>query len=206
MSALRPAVAAGPRAGRGLRRPLAPGPCETSLSLAAVLALLLFGGPVRAQEESQPAAEGAAEEGAAEGEQPRTGGVDIDQLLAEDEAVFADDGYAYDPAGRRDPFESLLVARERPEEGSQPRPEGIPGLLIGEVDLTGIFVLPDGPVAQVQSAVQDKSFLLRVGDRLYDGSVLSISRNEVVFREIVDDPTALKPFREVVKKLNPELE
>ena len=27
--------------------------------------------------------------------------------------------------------------------------------------------------------------------------------DEVVFKQIVQDPTALKPFREVVKKLNP---
>ncbi len=132
--------------------------------------------------------------------------IDIDALLAEDEAVFAADGYAYDAAGRRDPFRSLLVARERAGDEVQPRPEGVPGLLISEIDLTGIFVLPDGPVAQIQSASLDKSYLLRVGDRLYDGSVVSISRNEVTFRQIVDDPTALKPFREVVKKLNPELE
>ncbi|MGH9465705.1 MAG: hypothetical protein ACRD0X_08650 [Thermoanaerobaculia bacterium] len=154
--------------------------------------------------EGATGAEPGAQEPGAAGE--RTGDVDIDALLAEDEAVFADDGYAYDAAGRRDPFESLLVARERPGEEVQPRPEGVPGLLISEVDLTGIFILPDGPVAQVQSASLDKSYLLRVGDRLYDGSVVGISRSEVVFRQIVDDPTALKPFREVVKKLNPELE
>jgi hypothetical protein len=175
--------------------------------------VLLAAGPLGAQQPTAtdaPAAEAApaggatgAEVGAAD---EGTGDIDIDALLAEDEAVFADDGYAYDAAGRRDPFESLLVARESTGDEVQPRPEGVPGLLISEVDLTGIFVLPDGPVAQVQSASLDKSYLLRVGDQLYDGSVVGISRNEVVFRQIVDDPTALKPFREVVKKLNPELE
>ncbi len=173
----------------------------SALLAAAIVAIPLAG------QEPEPApgtgVEGGAETGAAE---PPPPDIDIDALLAEDEAVFADDGYAYDPAGRRDPFESLLVARERPGDEVQPRPEGVPGLLISEVDLTGIFVLPDGPVAQVQSASLDKSYLIRVGDRLYDGSVVGISQNEVVFSQIVDDPTALKPFREVVKKLNPELE
>jgi hypothetical protein len=42
-----------------------------------------------------------------------------------------------------------------------------------------------------------------VGDQLYDGDVISISGKEAIFKQIVDDPTALKPFREVVKKLNP---
>jgi len=33
--------------------------------------------------------------------------------------------------------------------------------------------------------------------------VVSINHNEVVFKQVVQDPTALKPFREVVKSLNP---
>ena len=84
-----------------------------------------------------------------------------------------------------------------------PRPEGIPGLAINEIDLTGIFVLPEGPVAQVQTSDRDRSYLLRVGDKLYDGDVVSVSSDELVFRQILDDPTALTPFREVVKRLNP---
>ena len=72
-----------------------------------------------------------------------------------------------------------------------------------EIDLTGIFRTSKGFVAQVVAANQKKSFLLREGDQLYDGDVVSINRNEVVFKQIVQDPTALKPFREVVKSLNP---
>ena len=53
------------------------------------------------------------------------------------------------------------------------------------------------------AANQKKSFLLKEGDQLYDGDVVSINRGEVVFKQIVQDPTALKPFREVVKSLNP---
>jgi hypothetical protein len=58
-------------------------------------------------------------------------------------------------------------------------------------------------VAQVKAANQAKSYLLKEGDQLYDGDVVSISRAEVVFKQIVQDPTALKPFREVVKNLGP---
>jgi hypothetical protein len=126
----------------------------------------------------------------------------VDEILMDEEAMLAGEGYFYDPGNRRDPFKSLLVARERLEFRG-PRPDGIPGLLIDEIDITGIFMTSDGPVAQVASADQDKSYLLRIGDQLYDGDVISISANEAVFKQIVDDPTALKPFREVVKKLNP---
>ena len=34
--------------------------------------------------------------------------------------------------------------------------------------------------------------------------VVAINREEVVFKQIVNDPSIIKPFREVVKKLNPE--
>ena len=83
-----------------------------------------------------------------------------------------------------------------------PRPDGIPGLLIDEIDLTGIFRTSKGYQAQVISRSQRKSYLLRQGDQLYDGDVVSINRDEVVFKQVVQDPTALKPFREVVKTLS----
>ena len=86
---------------------------------------------------------------------------------------------------------------------SGPRPDGIPGLMIDEIDLTGIFRTTRGYQAQVKSRNQNRSYLLKEGDQLYDGDVVTISRNEVVFKQIVQDPTALKPFREVVKTLNP---
>lgn len=126
----------------------------------------------------------------------------INQILEGEEEALAGGGYTYDPGDRRDPFESLLDARQASTERG-PRPEGVPGLLIDEVEVSGIFVTPEGTVAQVAAANKEKSYLLRVGDQLYDGEVISISGNEVVFRQIVRDPTALKPFREVVKKLNP---
>ena len=126
----------------------------------------------------------------------------IDAILEGEEQMLQGSGYFYEPGERRDPFRSLLAARFRPRQRG-PRSEGIPGLLIDEVDLTGIFVTGDGPVAQIESTDREKSFLLRIGDQLFDGDVVSIVRGQVTFRQIVDDPTAIKPFREVIKKLNP---
>jgi hypothetical protein len=127
---------------------------------------------------------------------------DIDEILEGEEAILAGEGYTYDPGGRRDPFKSLLEASERPDVRG-PRPQGIPGLMIDEITLTGIFVTPQGPVAQVRTSDREKSFLLREGDQLYDGDVVNITLQEVSFKQMVNDPTALKPFREVVKRLNP---
>lgn len=147
------------------------------------------------------AASPAGEEGTyASGDDSDLG--NIDQILEGEEEVLSGGGYTYDPGNRRDPFKSLLIKPDRLELRG-PRPEGIPGLLIDEVDLTGIFKTQKGYVAQVKAANQNKSYLLREGDQLYDGDVVAIRKSEVVFKQIVQDPTALKPFREVVKTLGP---
>lgn len=126
----------------------------------------------------------------------------IDDILAGDEESLAGGGYGYEPGERRDPFKSLLAASDRPALRG-PRPEGIAGLLIDELRVTGIFQTGQGWVTQVQAGNKQRGYLLKEGDQLYDGDVVSIAQNEVVFKQIVQDPTALKPFREVVKKLNP---
>ncbi len=152
---------------------------------------------------SSPPAQKPPAEGEAEAPQgPVTDLQDIDEILEGEEEVLSGGSFSYDPGNRRDPFKSLLAVQDRPELRG-PRPEGVPGLLIDEIDLTGIFRTSKGFVAQVVAANQKKSYLLREGDQLYDGDVVSINRNEVVFKQIVQDPTALKPFREVVKSLNP---
>ncbi len=128
----------------------------------------------------------------------------IESLLLQDESAMVDpESSSSDPETRRDPFRSLVETREAPAETTSERPEGRAGLLIDEILVEGVFELPDGPVAQVQSAREETSYLLRPGDQLWDGDVISITLREVVFKQVVDDPTALKPFREVVKRLNP---
>lgn len=184
-----------------------------TLGVTALLALSSVL-PLRAQQESaEETAQEGQEEGQASAEESMEEGEegaltappveDIDDILREEEEIFgAFETYAYDPGERRDPFRSLLVTREAPELKG-PRPEGIPGLLIDEVTLIGIVKTPRGYVAQVQAADRQKSYLLHEGEELYDGEVVSIDSNEVVFRQIVRDPTAVKPFRERVKVLNP---
>ncbi len=160
-----------------------------------------------AQNQDQNQAQGGADQAQGGGDQgqggAQKGAEDIDQLLAGEEQVLAGEGYSYEPGSRRDPFKSLLVTTQLPSSRG-PRPEGIPGLLIDEVIVTGIFHTDRGYVAQVQSAENEKSYLVKEGDQLYDGDILRITDNEIVFKQIVQDPTALKPFREVVKTLNPE--
>lgn len=176
---------------------------KRTLGFLSILLLLAAGAVAQQPESPEPPAEPDAELEdllrAPSGEEVE----DIDAILEGEEGLFGEgDGYSYDPAGRRDPFQSLLQVSERPELRG-PRPEGIPGLLIDEIALIGVLRTPSGWIAQVQAADKQKSYLLKEGDQLYDGEVVSIDRSEVVFKQEVRDPAAIKPFRERVKTLNP---
>jgi Tfp pilus assembly protein PilP len=108
-----------------------------------------------------------------------------------------DPAYVYEPAGRRDPFISLLG---RGQEGtpSVARPAGLPGLLIGEVTVKGVLKDRAGYIALLQ-APDRKTYNVRVGDRLFDGTVKSINEEKVVFSQDVNDPLSLIKQREVPK-------
>ncbi len=110
--------------------------------------------------------------------------------------------YTYEPAGRRDPFRSLVEKVSIDFKGA--RPTGIGGMLIAEVDLVGIVDDPDGDLAFF-SGNDNRGYFVRVGDTLYDGIITRIEskRGRVIFRQEVNDPRLIKPFREVVKELNP---
>jgi hypothetical protein len=120
-------------------------------------------------------------------------------ILEQDESAMAGRSYSYDPAGRRDPFRSLLV---RPDKGAPgQRPPGLAGIAIDDVVLQGLWRTRAGYVAQIRGT-DNKSHLLRAGDQLFDGEVLRIGPNEVIFRQNLNDPQSVKPFRDVTKQLN----
>jgi hypothetical protein len=120
-------------------------------------------------------------------------------LIDQDEQANAGRAYTYDPAGRRDPFRSLLI-RQPNRPGGQ-RPAGIAGIAIDEVIVQGIWKTRGGFVAQIRGS-DNKSYLLRPGDLLYDGEVTRVGTNEVTFRQNLSDPQSVKPFRDVTKQLN----
>ena len=111
------------------------------------------------------------------------------------------DNYRYDPQGRRDPFQSLIGPRPTLQAGQ--RPPGVPGFLIDEIKLTGIFRRKQELVAMI-TGPDNKAHLIRVGDKVLDGEIIRITPSSVVFRQEVNDPTRIERYREVVKDLAPE--
>jgi Tfp pilus assembly protein PilP len=120
-------------------------------------------------------------------------------LIEQDESAMSGRAYTYDPAGRRDPFRSLLVREQN--RGGVSRPPGIAGIAIDDLVVHGIWKTHSGFVAQIR-ATDNKSYLIRAGDLLYDGEVTRVGPNEVSFRQNLNDPQSVKPFREVTKQLN----
>ena len=123
----------------------------------------------------------------------------IEKIIEESESVLAGRGFTYDPAGRRDPFRSLV---EQTKADRGPRPKGIAGMLISEVDLVGIVQKGKENVAFFNGS-DNKGYFLRVGDQLYDGRIIQINRatGQVVFRQEINDPRSIKPYRDITKRL-----
>jgi type IV pilus assembly protein PilP len=110
-------------------------------------------------------------------------------------------GYTYDPAGRRDPFVSL-VRRGSDSARSEPgsRPTGLAGIAVGELTLKGTMESRSGYVALVQGP-DLKTYIAKPGDRLFDGAIRTITGNAMVLIQQVNDPLSLEKEREVRKTL-----
>ena len=173
-----------------------------ALILGAALAMALTGAQ-RAQAEDPAPATGEAPEAATApvaGQDVQEAGETINRIMEDNEAMLTGRGFTYDPAGRRDPFRSLVDPLNSQQKG--PRPRGIAGMLISEVDLVGIVQKGKGHLAFFNGS-DNKGYFLRVGDTLFDGKIIRIDRNSgtVMFRQDVNDPRSIKPFRDVTKRL-----
>jgi type IV pilus assembly protein PilP len=107
--------------------------------------------------------------------------------------------FTYNPEGRRDPFISL-IGRGNDPKGSGTRPAGVAGLYINEVSVKGIVRDRAGLVALIQGP-DNKSYVVKAGDRLMDGTVKSIVQDAVVFSQDVSDPLSLVKQKEIRKTL-----
>ena len=111
-------------------------------------------------------------------------------------------GFTYNPEGRRDPFVSLVRrgTTTAPRRRGGSRPAGLAGLETAEVTLRGTVRSREGFVAILQGADQ-KTYIVRAGDKLLDGTVRTISQNDMVILQQVNDPLSLEKQREVRKVL-----
>jgi hypothetical protein len=109
-------------------------------------------------------------------------------------------GFTYDSEGRRDPFVSLLGRGGGGKATIGTRPQGLPGLGAAEVALKGTMQSRDGFVGILLGA-DSRTYIVRPGDRLLDGTVRTITQDAMVILQQVDDPLSQDKQREVRKVL-----
>jgi hypothetical protein len=98
---------------------------------------------------------------------------------------------------RRDPFESLIGRQNKTPLNLPP---GIRGLQVSTLRLDGIVRAPNGMIAVVSNP-QARTYFLREGDHLYDGSVEKISMEGVSFHEEGKDAFGKPVERQVNKRI-----
>jgi len=101
---------------------------------------------------------------------------------------------------RRDPFESLVGRQQAQDALAKNLPPGKAGLQVGTLRLDGIVRSPNGMIAVVANP-QQRTYFLREGDKLYDGTVEKISMDGVTFHEEGKDAFGKPVERQVNKRL-----
>ena len=110
-------------------------------------------------------------------------------------------GYAYEPQGRRDPFVSLVRrGTDAQRAPGELRPAGPEGIETSELTLKGTMQSREGYVALVQGP-DLRTYIVKPGDRVFDGTIQTISANALVILQQVNDPLSLEKQREVRKTL-----
>jgi Tfp pilus assembly protein PilP len=105
-------------------------------------------------------------------------------------------GFHYAPKGRRDPFINPVAKKEAAggtDETPVPliRPDGLPGVLVSEVKLSGILHSADKEMSKAMLVVGRNTYFAKRGDSLFDGVIKEIRQNEVVFTMV--SATTRKP-------------
>jgi Tfp pilus assembly protein PilP len=103
-------------------------------------------------------------------------------------------------AGRRDPFVSPLRLQEDRMKQTAVCTTGARCLIIDQVVLKGIVKTQQGMIAMVENASK-KQYNLREKDPVYNGQVVKITGDSLIFRETVTDNMGKTTTKEVVKKV-----
>ncbi|HKE30593.1 MAG TPA: hypothetical protein VKD65_02635, partial [Candidatus Angelobacter sp.] len=104
------------------------------------------------------------------------------------------------PAGRRDPFVSII--RNAPAGPSGPNCSvGKRCLYIPELTVKGIAKDTEGQMLAVVVSNTHRAYFLRENDQVFNGSVEKITADSVVFREFSTDTLGRETAHEIVKRI-----
>jgi Tfp pilus assembly protein PilP len=111
-------------------------------------------------------------------------------------------GYTYNAEGRRDPFVPLLrgAGKQTLAPTATVRAAGLAGLSAADVTLRGVLMSQGSYVAMLHGN-DEKTYIVRTGDRLADGTIRAITSEMLVIDQQVNDPLSKQKEREVRKML-----
>jgi len=111
-------------------------------------------------------------------------------------------GFTYHAEGRRDPFVPLLKNPGKSAAAVTPtaRLAGLAGLGVADVTVRGVL-LSQGAYVAMLHGTDEKTYIVRTGDKLADGTIGAITSQMVVFQQQVNDPLSKVKEREVRKML-----
>ena len=101
--------------------------------------------------------------------------------------------------GKRDPFVSLAVVRAQQIGASCGT--GKRCLVIDQIELKGVVKTVNGMIAMVENPAR-KAYFLRVNDPVFNGYVVKITGDSVVFKESATDNQGRTVTRDVVKRVS----
>ncbi len=105
------------------------------------------------------------------------------------------------PAGKRDPFVSPVVRSTGGGPGGPVCSTGKRCLMISEMMLRGIVKTQSGMIAVVSNSA-NRAYFLKENDPVFNGSVVKITGDSVIFKENVVDNLGRETSREVVKRVS----
>jgi len=112
----------------------------------------------------------------------------------------APETYTYQPAGRRDPFLSLVGTGREASPATRRTAEGPSSMAVGEISVRGVMQSKGSLVAMIQGP-DNKTYIVRQGDKLLDGVIKSVTPQGLIVVQEVNDPLSLVKQREVRKFL-----
>jgi len=140
-------------------------------------------------------------------EEPKTDPAKAKKIIVELPVFGA--GVRYQSENRRDPFLNLLLLQreQKPlQDQEEPRgqpPPGIGGMYTAQVTLLGI-ASQEGKQTAIFRGTDNRTYFLRQGDTLFDGSITKIDTDSVTLVRETRFKSGKVVRQEVTKRLRPQ--
>lgn len=105
---------------------------------------------------------------------------------------------------KEDPFKSPMdeAAERRRKEGKM---IGVAAMSIEELSIIGLLEMQGEYIAVVKGP-DNVGYFLRINDEIFNGKVIEIDLEKIVFEQEIKAPYSLQKSRKIIKKIHPERE